>query len=121
MNNSAKQFLFAAIALVAVFYAGFVVGGRDVGAFPPPNLEITRGELIAALNPTPEQRSELEAIIERTESDAADVMGDVLSRIRELTDETERRMREVLTAEQAAILDTLLAQQPEPRMRRRRR
>lgn len=120
MKDWMKQVLFAGIALASVFYAGFVVGGRDSVVLPPPNLEITRGELIDALGPTPEQRARLEEIIEGTEREASDVMEEVLTRIRELTDDTERRMRDVLLPEQVAILDSILAQQPEPRMRRRR-
>lgn len=119
MNRSVKQLLIAVIALAAAFYAGFVVGERGAESLPPLNLEVTRSELIEALEPTDDQRVSLEAIIARTESETEDMMSDLMTRIRALSDQAEREMREILTEAQASVLDSILSAEPPRRMRRR--
>ncbi len=106
-----SRFIWAGIVVGAVFYAGLLVGGQNSSGngSTSPDLQITRSALLDALEPSSEQRAQLEQIIEATRVQADSVMGNLLSEIRDLTREAEAQMRVILTPEQGAMLDTLIA------------
>lgn len=106
-----SRFIWAGIVIGAAFYAGLLVGGQNSSenGSTAPDLQITRSALLDALEPSPEQRTRLERVIEATRVQADSVMGDLLSEIRDLTREAEAQMRVILTPEQGAMLDTLIA------------
>lgn len=114
------RFLWAAVVIASAFFAGYMLGGtaaRDPGDGAP-DLLITRTELLDALEPTPDQRAQLEQIMETTRSRSDSIMRGLLGEIRDLTADAESRMRSILTPEQAARLDSLISR-PTPRRLRR--
>lgn len=78
------------------------------GAFPRPWREGQLPPFFAQLDLTEQQRTEILAILEETRPEAQDIMGEMFPRLRAVMESANGRIREILTAEQAAQLDSLM-------------
>ena len=110
MKSAMWRYASAGVALIAVFYAGFVSGrvASPTTERPVPDLGITRADLLDALEPSPSQRTQLESVMAQARLDADSLMRDLFARIRDVTNGTEAQMREILSLEQGEMLDTLI-------------
>lgn len=107
----ARRYALAAVVLGSVFYSGYLIGGRSglPSGGPGADLQITRAALLDALDVTLDQRTQLEVVMELTRVQADSTIGSLLGEIRDLSQAAELEMRSILTPEQGAVLDNLLA------------
>ncbi len=82
-------------------------------ALPPGGFPGRWGEgqlppFFAQLDLTEQQRTEILVILQETQPEAQEIMGEMFPRLRAVMESAHSRIRELLTAEQAAQLDSLM-------------
>ena len=104
-----------ALILLATFAAGTVTGGALVHAFvkrEPPRLAMhPMGPMPwEGLDLTDEQRDKAHAILERSRPKIEGLLGETYPKVKVITDQVDREIREILTPEQRVRFDRVLAE-----------
>ncbi len=107
--------LVTALLLLATFAAGTVTGGALVHAFVkrgPPGLAMhPMGPMPwEGLDLTEAQRGKAHAVLERYRPKIEGLLGETFPKVREITDQVDREIREILTPEQRVRFDRILAE-----------
>lgn len=103
--------------LLATFAAGVVTGAglqRWTGPPPPPPPGFLPRVPLEALDLSEHQWTQVRAIVDRRRPELDAILKDTFPRVREVNEQIEREVREVLTPEQRAKFDELKARRPGP-------
>jgi len=109
--------LVAAILLVVTFFSGALAGNavervRSVRVEIRVRTEVGIPAVFADLALTPEQRRQIEVILERGRPRTDSVMAEIFPRIRAVTDSVDAEIRTVLSGDQIRRLDERRAASP---------
>ncbi|HJQ68690.1 MAG TPA: hypothetical protein VKA70_06945 [Blastocatellia bacterium] len=109
MDSKTKSKWQVRLAVLVIFAIGFIAGGlavnfyrdqreREPGSFGPSRGGFSR--VLEQLNLTPEQKTEVEKILEETRAQLMEIRKESGPRFREVRKQTDERLRAVLTPEQ---------------------